>query len=133
MLEQWFSNFFEISTLRSPKIFSITHDSLFLSINFRAKSSKVKKKRSLCLQMSKQAQFNGMMNHQKFANPRPLCSPPDTVSQTPRGCDPHFENHTVRESLWTANSSTKRKYFFLYLEKEFNRMSEILDAFQRPI
>ena len=33
MLNQWFSNLFKISTLRSAKIFSITHGPLFLSIN----------------------------------------------------------------------------------------------------
>ena len=57
-VDQWFSNLFEISTFRSPKLFSLTHGPLFLSINFHAESSKEQKKRSSRPQMFNQAQCN---------------------------------------------------------------------------
>ena len=54
-LSQWSSNVFKISTLRSLKVFSITHGALFFIHN----SSEEQKERLSRPQMYNQAQLNG--------------------------------------------------------------------------
>ena len=81
MSYQWFSNFFKISTLRFPKIFSINYGPLFFKISSQNQVQKkkrhyvrrnvqfymqnqVKSKKDERLshpQMSNQAQFKGMI------------------------------------------------------------------------
>ena len=80
--------FFKTSTLRSLKIFSITHGPIFFSINFHAKSSEEQKK--VITFADVQSSAIQMDDYQKLAIFLPS---PETASRTPMGRGPHFENH----------------------------------------